>query len=701
MQYSPRRGKARQVRHSARTLPTQCKPARYVLVIAEKPKAASRIALSLANGFKPYTCRHRSGVLYWVVRYNNETYIVAPAAGHLFGLYTESRGFPVFNYVWRPLWEIDEESKYTRPYYETLKDLSQRANAFINACDYDIEGSVIGYLIIKFLGDERRAYRVKFSTLTRRDIRLAFSRLQPMDYEMIEAGLARHELDWIWGINISRALMDAVRNITGKRVVLSAGRVQSPTLAEAVDRDLAGKLFVPIPSYAIIVTLEKDDWRSTLTLSIFENKDDALKTAKTIGRRGYAIVTRKTYDRRNINPPYPFNLGDLQSEAARLFGYSPYYTQRIAEELYLDGLISYPRTNSQKIPATIDVKSILDNLSAIEPYGTLARYILSRTPDPHPHNGPKDDPAHPAIHPTGELPRGPMPKPKQRIYDLIVRRFLASMATPAVLVHERVVFELPGGYTLAITGEKIIDKGWIEVYRPYARIKERKLPLFVEGEKVPFKLSIRTKFSEPPQPYTKIELVKWMEKQGLGTEATRARIVELLFKRGYLVERGKYIYATDLGVSLVRILRRYFPEIISTKLTRYFEQKIADIISGHARREEVLAEATIVLRRVLEKYKKTAIEEAGTDIAQSLGILKPTERCFICGRQAYADRLCSYHYNALRKLRDGFHEWLRRGEKVSYVEYLKRIDRLRITGQFIRDVVKYELKNYSTEENRE
>jgi DNA topoisomerase-1 len=680
---------------------TQCRPTYYTLVIAEKPKAASRIALSLTDGSRPYICRHRSGVPYWVVRYNNETYIIAPAAGHLFGLHTELRSFPVFDYVWKPLWEIDEESKYTRPYYETLKDLSRRARAFINACDYDIEGSVIGYLIIKFLGDEKRAYRVKFSALTRRDIRLAFSRLQRVDYEMVEAGLARHELDWIWGINISRALMDAVRSVTGRHVVLSAGRVQSPTLAEAVDRDLARKLFVPLPSYALVVTLEKDGWKSTSTLSTFENKESALKAARVIGRRGYAIVVRKVYERKHINPPYPFNLGDLQSEAARLFGYSPYYTQRIAEELYLEGLISYPRTNSQKIPATIDVRPILDSLSRVEPYSALVKYILSRTPNPRPRNGPKDDPAHPAIHPTGELPQGPMPKPKQRIYDLIVRRFLASMATPAVLNYEKVFFELPGGYILAVTGERIIDRGWMEVYRPYVRVEEKKLPLFVKGEKVPFKLSVRTRFSEPPSPYTKIELVKWMERQGLGTEATRARIVELLFKRGYLIEKGKYVYATDLGVSLVRILRKYFPEIVSVSLTRYFEQRLVDIMSGRTRREEVLAEAKIVLRKMLEEYKRTAMKKAGIDIAQSLGVLEPAEKCLICGRQVFADGLCSYHYDALRRLREGFQEWLKRGEKVSYVEYLKKIDKLRVTGQLIRDVIRYELKNSLTEEYRE
>ena len=163
----------------------------YVLIIAEKPKAAAKIAEALGDG-GARRCRHPSGAPYWVLRWDGRLAVVGSAVGHLFGLYTSERGFPVFRYEWRPIWEAERGAEYAKPFFEALRDLSRRAALYVNACDYDIEGSVIGFMVIKWFGDLGRARRAKFSSLTRAELRRAFSRLQPLDTEMVEAGLARH-----------------------------------------------------------------------------------------------------------------------------------------------------------------------------------------------------------------------------------------------------------------------------------------------------------------------------------------------------------------------------------------------------------------------------------------------------------------------------------------------------------------------------
>jgi DNA topoisomerase-1 len=148
-------------------------PSRYILVIAEKPKAASRIADALSDGSRARLCR-RYGVPFWITFWHGKPYVIASAAGHLFGLTTDESGFPVFSYYWAPLWEIDESAKHTRKFFEIIAYLAKRAYMFVNACDYDIEGSVIGYSILKAIGGLQRAKRARYSALTRTDIRRAF-----------------------------------------------------------------------------------------------------------------------------------------------------------------------------------------------------------------------------------------------------------------------------------------------------------------------------------------------------------------------------------------------------------------------------------------------------------------------------------------------------------------------------------------------
>ena len=663
-------------------------PGRYVLVIAEKPKAAKRIAEYIAEGSRPLRCS-MNGVPFWVLRRSDAYYVVGSAAGHLYGLTTDEHGFPVFSYYWAPLWKIDPSAKYTRKYLSVLEFLAKRAVLFVNACDYDIEGSVIGFLVIRFLGDPKRARRAKFSALTPSDIRKAFSSLGPLDWDMIEAGLARHELDWLWGINVSRALMESVKKASRRRVVLSAGRVQSPTLREAVERTKRRNLFVPLPYFTVYALVELGPGaRKRVTVVTTKTRGEALSVARTIRARPEAIVVSVDASRREVPPPPPFNLGDLQTEASRIYGYDPHYTQSIAEQLYLDGLISYPRTNSQKIPPTIDAVSILRQLARLEPYAPIIKHILRISRGkPKPRNGVKDDPAHPAIHPTGILPEK-LDKPAKRIYDLVVRRFLASMMKSAIVSRTRATLLISNKYHVELSGGYIEDEGWFRAY-PFLRPRLEELPPLRQGTRLRvLRAEVRSSLQKAPELHTKLSLVKWMESSGIGTEATRARIVKLLFDRGYLAEARRRVYATDLGLAVAEILERYFPQLVSVELTRHFEQLLNSIRLGRAKRSKVVEEAKQFLDKILGDFRDSYMDEAGVELAKALGFIKPGKKCLVCGREAYREGLCRYHYDAYCLLIKGYREWRRRLGDISFRSYVERLARSASTGSWIKDVAR-------------
>ncbi|MCD6301394.1 MAG: DNA topoisomerase I [Staphylothermus sp.] len=659
-----------------------------IVVIAEKPKAARKIALALAS--KPLV-KKTYGIPYYIINNKMSKIIIASAAGHLYGLHTNKRGYPVFSYEWRPLHEIVPNAKYTEKFIKLLDKVCKTADYYINACDYDIEGSVIGYLIIYFHGSPEKALRAKFSSLTTTELRTAFNSLTSLDWEMIEAGLCRHELDWIWGINISRALMSSVKSVSGKKVVLSAGRVQTPTLRHVVEHEIERNLFIPIPSYLLSIYIIKNNekYHPEYKGEPIDTFLEASSLAKTIREAGYLRVIKYEEKHTYLHPPPAFNLGDLQEEAARIYRFSPYKTQSIAEKLYLDALISYPRTNSQKLPPTLNYRGILEKIRNIPSYSQLVDALFEETKGVlKPVQGPKDDPAHPAIYPTGVKPVNLKPD-EWKIYDLIVRRFMAAFAPKAELVHRSVVFkpirETSKNIVFQLTGQKILFPGWLKYYlfsKPY----EAMIPSFRLGEEVPIhNVRVRRTYNKPPEKITKIKILRWMENVGIGTEATRARIIELLFKRGYLRSVGGKVEATNLGLGVIEILIEHFPEITSVELTRYFEEEMERIRRGERKRSDVVENAKKTLISLINSFeeKKTII---GKLLSYRLGLIAPEKKCLLCNREEYRNGLCKYHYQAVETLKQKYIIWKEK-EGVSWNEYLKNIRKLKSTGKWIREII--------------
>jgi DNA topoisomerase-1 len=662
------------------------------LIIAEKPKAAKKIAEALSS---KYTVRRYHDIPYYEIKLNDSTIIIASAVGHLYELHTNVRGYPVFEYKWVPAYIANMKKKYVKPYIELLDMLFKNCDYYVNACDYDIEGSVIGYILIKFHGDLSRAFRAKFSSLMAQEIKGSFNQLISLDYNMIEAGLSRHELDWMWGINISRALMQAIYTNTKKKIVLSAGRVQTPTLKHVVDYEIQRKLFIPIPQYSVSVVAKKDSHLITADYSYnpVARVEDARIIKDKLEKTKYLLVKSYTASRQKYNPPPPFNLSDLQEEAAKIYGFSPMKTQEIAEQLYLEALISYPRTNSQKLPPTLSYRDILDKISNIPEYRGLVSKLLSETKGLlKPVEGEKEDPAHPAIYPTGVLPRK-LTREQFLIYDLIVRRFLAVFAPQAVFRLIKAEFTtLDYKYSFETSGLSVEYPGWVTYYH-FHTPSSKLLPSMTPGEKLEVvKVMIRESYTKPPPKLKKIDILRWMENVGIGTESTRAIIIEKLFERGYLKNTKAGVDLSDLGIGIIEVIEKFFPDLISVELTRKFEVLMEDVMKGLRTREQVLNEAKKVISDLLAKFNER-INDVGFHLAKKLSLTNDYSKCVIpeCRGDSFTKGFCRIHYLAYENLLKNYEEWrVRKG--ISFNDYLSKIAKLKSTGTFVKEVIRYQLE---------
>ena len=599
---------------------------KHTLIIAEKPTAAERIAKALDNKSKPEA--HREKCVPYFVAKRDKKIVVVPALGHLYTV-AQAEGkksrYPTFNFKWLPRHMVEKGAQRTKIWIEIISKLAQNADVFIDACDYDIEGSLIGYSILDYAcGKADVAKRMKYSTLTKAELEHAYE--QPsltLDFTLIEAGKARHEVDWLYGINLSRALTSAVRKASGRYATLSTGRVQGPTLRFLVIRENSIACFVPTPYWTIKAQIEIRGkvYEAEYEKKTIESKTEAEAIVRACkGKIGkIAKIEEKTFKQ---NPPIPFDLGSMQREAYHLLGYNPRRTTNIAEHLYLDALISYPRTGSQKLPPTINYKSILAGLSRKSIYRKLVSELLMLE-RLKPKEGKKEDPAHPAVYPTGNLPERKLNSSEQRLWDLVVRRFMAAFGEPATKRSMKAEINVDG-HRFYLSGRKILKEGWMRFYRPYVRSDEVLLPDIQEGEKVKVNSVIcEDKFTQQPLRYNPSSLLKKMENEQIGTKATRADIIQTLYDRNYIAERS--VKVTELGQSVTEILQKHAPTVVSVKLTRELEEKMRRIQNDEEKREKVLGEAVDRLKPVLEELKNQE-EIIGRTLSKSVRQAKLQER---------------------------------------------------------------------------
>ena len=589
--------------------------------MTEKPDAALHVAEALQSKGEPRRFSFKGVPMYEAER-PSEQVLVCSALGHLYKVdqvSSSQRGkYPVWEYEWKPIHAAERGRERHEKWLGAISEIAREADAFVNACDLDIEGSLIGYMILKYAcaGADAKAKRMKFSTLTREELQYAYEHALPqLDFPLINAGLCRHEVDWLYGINLSRALTESARKSSGRYATLSTGRVQGPTLRFVVDREDEIETFVPVPFWEIQATVEING--ETLRAEFETQKFDVKAQADNVvslsdGKEGLVEdIESKTAQ---VASPFPFDLSSLQTEAYRHFGMTPRHSLAIAERLYLDALISYPRTSSQKLPLSIDYKRILQGLGTNPSYARSSAK-LSNLRNLRPNEGKKTDPAHPAIYPTGALPKRSLDPKESKLYDLIVKRFMATFASSATRETMKVTIRV-NTLKFYLRGSHILVPGWIDFYKPYAKFEDVSLPPISKGIRVKF-LSVKTaeKFSQPPPRYNPSSLLREMEANEIGTKATRAEIVETLIRRSYI--RGDRIEATPLGVQIVEVLGRFCPRVLDVKFTRELEEMMSNIELGKEEKQRVVNEAIGHLKPIMEDLKAHE-EELGKQLTYTI-----------------------------------------------------------------------------------
>lgn len=606
----------------------------YTLTICEKPDAARRIARAI--GVDDFREVRIDGVEVYVSKNGRRTYVVCPALGHLYTLEdpTAKRHiYPVFDVEWIPLSGEKGKERIAR-ILDIISKLARNAVDFVNSCDFDQEGEVIGYNILKYACNNKhdKAFRAKFSTLTEDELRSAFESMKKGTGKgLADAGRARHMLDFIYGINLSRALSESVYQSNKRFRNLTVGRVQGPTLSFVVDRETEIRTHLPTPFWVVTARFEKDD--QVFNAQYEKEKIFKLAEANQViiackGKDGKVSDINKTTVRQR--PPAPFNLGDLQREAYRLFRFSPIFTLSIAERLYLDALISYPRTSSQKLPRSIDYKGTIRKLAGIRVYRSLASDLLKGSLVPN--EGILDDPAHPAIYPTGEVPKRRLEGVEWKLYDLIVKRFFATFGDPAVSERIAILIDLDG-YNFRANGRRTIYEGWTKYYRPYAEMEDVELPPLKVGDLLANKgVKSAEKYTQASPRFNQASLLDRIEREQIGTKATRAEIIKTLIDRGYIT--GESIEATDLGFAVAESMRSYMPNIMSTELTRNMEKQLEEVEFGKLNSDSVVDNAVekLIDALIIFKSKEGEVGKVMNDaIIRTVMAQRNVGTCPLCG----------------------------------------------------------------------
>jgi DNA topoisomerase-1 len=567
------------------------------LIISEKANAAKKIAQFLAEG-PVKEGKHRS-VPYHTFTWKGEESVSVGLKGHVL-----NPEFPEEYSNWQkvePSELIDAEilkSVSEKGVANAVKSLAKKADRVVIATDFDREGELIGVeaLSLAFEANPRLidyVERSRYSALTKGEVTRAFDNLVDVSRELADAGEARQDIDLIWGATLTRWVSRATKRYGS--AFLSVGRVQSPTLVLIAERERERRAFVPEPYWELVGTLSNggDPFAVHHAHGRFKDEAEARKAHQNL--TDTATVTEVKQKSATRPPPTPFNTTGFLTAAASL-GIGPSRAARIAEDLYTDGYISYPRTDNTVYPRSLDLREVLGQLKRVEGAGQYAEKL--RASDKlSPTRGKRETTDHPPIYPTGYASRKALRDDQWKIYQLVVRRFLATLSGPAKSLRTTLRFE-SGGEPLTTSGTVVTEEGWLGVYF-YGRRADEELPALNEGDEVDVvEAEVLSKETQPPGRYGQGRLIKLMEDLGLGTKATRPNIIQNLYDRGYVHDDP--IIPTEKGIALARALKVFASEIASHEMTSELETNMDAISEGKTSKENVVDASRDVLRRVYE-----------------------------------------------------------------------------------------------------
>ena len=603
----------------------------HKLVITEKFSTALRIAVVLSAG--KMERERRGSVSIFTFGREDGDYTVVGLRGHIVELdypgelaKWELSGLP-------KLLEAEPARSVTEPaIVDTLRTLAPSHEEVILATDWDREGEVIAAECLEILQEVNpglKVTRAQYSAMTKSEVEKAFSELKELDRNLANAGIARQHVDLMWGALLTRYLTLTTR--TGYSAgpagsVLSVGRVQTPTLALLVERDREIAGFVPQPFWEIevAVSCEAGEFVLKHDHGRWEKHEEAEAVHTRLSKASTGTVRTFTEEEGRVRPPVPFSTTLFLAEASRI-GLGASQAMRYAEDLYTAGQISYPRTDNTVYPRSLKPSNVLEMLSE-GPFAEEAKFCLAQEKI-RATRGRSETTDHPPIYPTANLDIRRSGGEKAKVYELIVRRYLATVAPDAVGIRRKTNADVEGE-SLSAEGFRLTDRGWYQVY-PYSSPRESDLPSLKPGETLKvLEVRLVEGHTEPPRRYSQGTLIQEMERLGLGTKSTRHEIVQKLMERHYINARG--LEPTTSGKAVAEALQSNAPLVTRPEMTSRLEEDMTRIAQGEKPFEDVVDESRDMLREVYGMLTTNA-EGIRSSIQGALDRQHYIGQCISCG----------------------------------------------------------------------
>ncbi|HJZ34898.1 MAG TPA: DNA topoisomerase I [Solirubrobacterales bacterium] len=537
---------------------------------------------------------------------------------------------------------------------KAIKKMAKEADELVIATDFDREGELIGLEALEEMLDANPALgtredtargdlkilRARYSATTKEELLRAFDNLDYLSYPLANAGAARQDIDLLWGATLTRAVSLSTRRFGSN--FLSVGRVQSPTLGLIVEREMERRAHVAVPFWELFAKFEHPDGVFETHHTVDKFWEEAEATKALAGTTSPGVVKAVTARKNTRKPPTPLNTTAFTTDASSRLGITPASAMRIAEDLYMDGFISYPRTDNTVYPSSLPTRELIRSLTNIKEFSAASG--LNDLPTLTPTRGKKEDAAHPPIYPTQAIQPGALEGPKKRVYELVVRRFLATFSPPLITESTRADIEA-GSETYFVRGSVVVDPGFAGIYT-YARSADEEIPALREGQELALAAVpefrpeedpdanpwIVGKETQPPSRISQGKLIELMEERGLGTKATRADIIQKLFDRGYVY--GNPPIPTETGIALFEAFKKYVPRMASPEMTADIEAEMDRIAQGQMTKSKVVSDSRELLHKTW-----TEMDEKKEDLAKVVWkgmdedrILGPCKVCEEAGR---------------------------------------------------------------------
>lgn len=527
--------------------------------------------------------------------------------------------------TYAPIEKLPKEKDIIR----SLKNLAKKADSVVIATDFDREGELIGSDALSQIHEANPLLpvsRARYSAFTKQEITTAFDNLVQLDGNLAQAGASRQDIDLIWGAVLTRYLTTV--KFAGYGNVRSSGRVQTPTLALIVGKERERLAFVPEDYWQIrgAFAVGDESFTAPHATARFKVEAEARSAMDRVQNAHSATVSAIEKKTRRVAAPAPFNTTSLMAAAAAE-GIRPARCMRMAESLYMDGFISYPRVDNTVYPASLDLAEVVHMLEGNPAYRPYCAQLLSQGPL-HATRGKKEETDHPPIYPTNVATPDTLPAAEFKLYNLIARRFLATLSDVALIEGTKVSLDV-AGEPFTAKGDVLKEAGFRAIY-PYGLKKDEQLPALNQGEQISFGgATLEQKQTEPPARYSQGRLIQEMEKRGLGTKSTRHSIIERLYTVKYI--QNDPIEPSALGMAVCDALGQWAPHITTADMTAELDREMDAIAAGRKTREDVVTHSRDLLSEQLSELIPHS-EQVKDALADAVAADAYVGKCPRCGK---------------------------------------------------------------------